>query len=281
MTSSKRESSKQSNDKATSRKATLRKATFTASYTEKPSQPKRQPVTHKKVNRSAEKKTATQKSKGRDWSQPFYKTQAEYMAAKGDDFDLVRAEGNAKADNDARNHALETLKAQDCKVERNVELRSTPEGSPGANSVVDDPVLLRNLHLDRTDEDHNLYLSKIRNRPIRQCEEPYPPYKEFVSESLESKEYWEKRWKYTPLKDGRGQRWMRLPVTVLDRSKMTVVRANESVIFHEPLNPSRLVLVVLRGVVRDVEVLRALSVLCVRATVERRDIRVRLHSIRA
>lgn len=149
----------------------------------------------------------------------------------------------------------------------------TSDGSSESESISNDPTLIHDLGLYRTKEEYATYLSRLEHKYVEPLEEAYPPLDHWASESLEATKYWNERRSYTPLKDGRDLRWITVPVMQLDRSKTIVVRPDESIIFYDAANPAKPALCIIRDFVRDEEVVKALGVLSMRATRERRDVR--------
>ncbi len=273
----KRERSKESNTRQNTRKTSPRKVTFQSSYAENTSLPRRRPVARKKSNATSQKRNIAQNTTGSVESAVSYQTQADYRKANRHLFDDARVKLDEEADSEAREDAFMELKARGCNVERGslVGQGRTSPGSSKIDFVVDDHVLIRILGLDHSEEELDTHLSSLEHRSIEQLEEAYPPRNEWASESSQATAHWKERWGYTALKDGRGKRWIWPPVMQLHRSKMNVVRADESVIFYNSLRPTDPVLFVKRDFVQDEEVLKALSLLSLRSTIERRDVRVR------
>lgn len=207
-----------------------------------------------------------------------YKKQSDYVAAHKHHFDYKRASLDEAADKQAQDNAFREVKARVCNVERSThdnQARAS-NGSSGSEPIINDPTLIHDLGLYRNQEEHCTYLSRLEHKYVEPLEEAYPPLDHWASENLEATKYWNERRSYTQLKEGRDLRWIPVPVMQLDRSKMTVVRPDESIIFYDAANPAKPVLCIIRDLVRDEEVVKALGVLSMRATRERRDVRVRV-----
>lgn len=230
----------------------------------------------------AKRKRVSQKEKrlATDNAEPpvRYIKQTDYIAAHKHHFDEKRASRDEAADKQAQDNAFRDVKTRVCNVERSTHDNHarTSDGSSESEPIVNDSTLIHDLGLYRNQEEHTTYLSRLEHKYVEPLEEAYPPLDHWASESLEATRYWNERRRYTPLKDGRELRWIPVPVMQLDRSKMTVVRPDESIIFYDAANPAKPVLCIIRDFVRDEEVVKALGVLSMRATIERRDVRVRV-----
>ena len=231
------------------------------------------PAKRKRVS-SKEKRLATDKAE----PPVRYTKQTDYIAAHKHHFDEKRASRDEAADKQAQDNAFREVKARVCNVERSTHDNQsrTSDGSSESGPIINDSTLIHDLGLYCSKEEHDTYLSGLEHKYVELLEEAYPPLDHWASESLDATRYWNERRRYTPLKDGRNLNWIPVPVMQLDRSKMTVVRPDESIIFYDAANPAKPVLCIIRDFVRDEEVVKALGVLSLRATIERRDVRVRV-----
>lgn len=150
-----------------------------------------------------------------------------------------------------------------------------PPTSIDAQPVLDDPALCGILGLNRSDQAKDVYLSRIEQKSIAPLGSCYPPMRQYAAESTEAAEYWEARWHYTAVKDSRKP-FERRPIMLLDRSKMTIVRRDQSVIFYDPKDPARPVLFVDRDFVQDEEVAATIGIMSLDSTISRRGDRVSL-----
>jgi hypothetical protein len=191
-------------------------------------------------------------------SNPMFKTQAEYTAAFEYQFDHPRAALDSAREKKAQREELEVLKARVHNPERSYRFgdQSISDRSSGSDTIIDDDSLIHDLGLKRSEEEYNTYMSRLEHRIIEPLEEAYPLFDNWASESNEATSHWQERWKYTPLQDGRGQKHVQLPVVQLDRSRMTIVGSEKSIIFFDAKNPTKPVLLILRGLVQDEEVLK-------------------------
>jgi hypothetical protein len=239
------------------------------------------PIDQTYIASASKSENGPQSAKSENESLPSFQDQKDYTAAFRDRFDKPRVRRDDKMLDNAQRQAYEEAKSRLHKTQRSYQVgqRSTTKRSSDSNTIIDDPSIIRLLGLNRSEEEYNAYQSTLEHRPIKPLKNAYPPLGEWASESQEATDHWQERWKYTPLKDGRGYRWIPKPVVQLDRSRMTVVRPDERVVFFDPVNPTRPVLVVLRDLVQVEEVLNALSVITLRATCERRCARVRVPPI--
>ena len=263
MAISKRVSSKNGNNKGSLRKTQYRTITFKEDYS----------VRHNAQNQALASLTRSHAATPPNPSirkppaaqSPFpFKDQKAYLAWAGNRIDMKRVRRDEKARRKARKTALVELEARPSGVERSLH----------ANCVVDDGLLTETLGLGRSKEEDDIYLSKIERRDITELETIYPhPYK-WLSECMAATASWKSVWDYTPIKDIRGKTIDRFPIMQLDRSKMTVVPADQSIIFYDPQSPDKPVLFVKRDFVQDEGVRKAIGIMSLKATVERRSDRV-------
>lgn len=92
-------------------------------------------------------------------------------------FDISRAERDENALKEAQDDAYEEVKVRVYNVERNdhVDQESTSELSSKFDTIIDDHTLIRDLGLNRSEEEHNTYLSRLEHRSIKQLKKAYPP----------------------------------------------------------------------------------------------------------
>ncbi|KAF7512761.1 hypothetical protein GJ744_000328 [Endocarpon pusillum] len=231
-------------------------------------------VAHKKVfsTRSNTKKPASGPSKkkpskrSRGYRQPKaeppfpFSNQPDYLAWAGDRIDHKRVKRDEERERRARKDALEELRARPPTNQRSFHM----------GCVVDDHSLIEVLGLGRSKEARDIYLSSFTRKAIAELKSPYPPMFQYAAESEAAKAHWESVCHYTPVRDIRSKPIDWYPTMRLDLTKMTVVRANESVIFYDPQSPEKPVLLVLRGLVQDEAVRKAIGEMVLKAIVERR-----------
>ena len=193
-----------------------------------------------------------------------YIHQKDYRAAAGDRLDDEKALEDKKAVLAAQKRSLAHLQSL------------FPPSSSQAEPIIDDPVLTGILGLARSKPEQETYLSKMEQRSIAKLDTDYPEFDAFASESMETTRHWDSTWYYTALADARRKTRERPIVIQLDRSEMTLLPSNQSVIFYDSEQPDKPVLFVKRGFVQDERVRTAIGIMAVTAVIERRSERVPL-----
>jgi hypothetical protein len=193
-----------------------------------------------------------------------YKNKRQYRTVAGDRLDDKKVKRDNKAILTAQKSALSQLESR------------FSRSSTNPNPIINDPILTSILGLDRSRKEHDIYLSKMERRFVAALETEYPPLHDFASESRGTTSHWESVWYYTSVDDVRGLQRERPVVVQLDRSKMTVVPANQSIIFYDSEQPEKPVLFVKRGFVQNEDVKTAIGMMTLNAVVNRRGDRVQM-----
>jgi hypothetical protein len=224
--------------------------------------PRKQAPASSRKNRAAPSKKNAPRLTASAAKSPFpFTTQKAYIEEFKSRFDRKQVKRDEDEDRKARKVAQKQVETRDCGTECNQQ----------TETIVDDQTLVHVLRLDRSKEDHDTYLSGIEPRYVTELKTFYPPLYEWASESMAATTHWRSVWHYTPLKDVRHKTIDRYPIKQLDLSKMNVVRVDQSFIFYDSKKPNKPVLVVLRDFVEDKEIRKAIGMMSITATIERRS----------
>lgn len=166
-----------------------------------------------------------------------------------------------------------------------------PQGPPKKQEqtdvIVDDADLIRKLGLGRSNKEREALITAIPHVEVHPLKTPYPPDEAWIAESKNAKEQWMAKWfdedgKAINIADKRTSKKIkdREWTTAIDRAKLKVIQANESMIFVNLDLSAPDVLVVLRNFVPDPKIVKYIGDHALKVVLDRKNARVRCSFLR-